>query len=68
MWGCGWAGLKLKALLLLTTAAPFLLYTSSLAPGFLHSLPRLLKMEAGAVKKSKSDIVFSTLAVSLYTE
>jgi len=32
--------LKLKALLCLTTATPFLLYTPSLSPGFLHSLPR----------------------------
>jgi len=32
--------LKLKALLCLTTAAPFLLYTPSLAPDFLHSLSR----------------------------
>jgi hypothetical protein len=28
----------------------------------------MLEMVAGAVRKSKSDIVLSTLAVSLYTE
>jgi hypothetical protein len=28
----------------------------------------VLEMVAGAVRKSKSDIVLSTLAVSLYTE
>ena len=29
---------------------------------------KMLEMVAGAVRKSKSDIVLSTLAVSLYTE
>jgi hypothetical protein len=31
-------------------------------------LKNMLEMVAGAVRKSKSDIVLSTLAVSLYTE
>jgi len=36
-------------------------------PGFIIK-KEMLEMVAGAVRKSKSDIVLSTLAVSLYTE
>jgi hypothetical protein len=53
------------------TATAYLIQADHLPPHTPMNFPLpkvLLEMVAGAVRKSKSDIVLSTLAVSLYTE